>query len=50
MSNNVPVQTRLLKVIQEEIENALDAYPNKFCQIFFYLYQPTPGLTMLRFV
>lgn len=35
MSNNVPVQTRLLKVIQEEIENALDAYPNKFCRIFF---------------
>jgi len=35
MSNNFPVENRLLKVIQEEIENALDAYPNKFCRLLF---------------
>jgi hypothetical protein len=35
MSNNLPVKNRLLKVIQEEIENTLDACPNKFCQFFF---------------
>ncbi|MEQ8998192.1 MAG: hypothetical protein RID53_16990 [Coleofasciculus sp. B1-GNL1-01] len=35
MIKNLPVENRLLKVIQEEIENALDAYPDKFCRIFF---------------
>ncbi|MEQ8756642.1 MAG: hypothetical protein RID09_24420 [Coleofasciculus sp. G1-WW12-02] len=35
MSNNVDLKNSLFKVIQEEIENALDAYPEKFCQLLF---------------
>lgn len=35
MINNVQLQNNLCKVIQEEIENALDTYPEKFFQLFF---------------
>lgn len=35
MNNNVKLSNNLFKVIQEEIENALDTYPEKFCQLFF---------------
>ncbi|MEQ9626052.1 hypothetical protein [Coleofasciculus chthonoplastes] len=35
MINNLQVENRLIKVIQEEIEHALDAYPDKFCRVLF---------------